>query len=66
MANVAYGAEFAGKDEDASLKQHAGIELKQVPYVHRHNQLRQVPLVKPQTQKQPAVSKQFMYFVDMN
>lgn len=41
---VSYRAELAGKEEDASLKQHAGIELEQVPHIYCHNQLRQVPL----------------------
>lgn len=42
---MSYSAEFAGKDEDASLKQHAGVELEQVPHIDCHNQLCQVPLV---------------------
>lgn len=46
---MSYSAEFAGKDEDASLKQHAGIELEQVAHIHCHDQLCQVPLVNPQT-----------------
>lgn len=46
---VSYSAEFAGKDEDASLKQRAGIELQQVAHIDCHDQLRQVPLGKPQT-----------------
>lgn len=46
---MSYGAEFAGKDEDASFKQHAGIDLEQVPHIYCHNQLCQVPLVHPQT-----------------
>lgn len=44
-------AELAGKDEDASLEQHAGIELEQVPHIDCHNQLGQVPLVNKYTHK---------------
>ncbi|KAF3844089.1 hypothetical protein F7725_016137 [Dissostichus mawsoni] len=33
-------AEFAGKDEDASLKQHAGVELEQVPHIYCDYHLR--------------------------
>lgn len=42
---MSYSAEFASKDDDASFKQHAGIELEQVPHIYCHNQLCQVPLV---------------------
>lgn len=38
--NVSYTAEFAGKDKDASLKQHAGVELEQVPHIYCYDQLR--------------------------
>lgn len=46
---VSYSAQFAGKEEDASLKQHAGKELEQVPHIYCYNQLCQVPLVNTQT-----------------
>lgn len=36
---VSYSAQFACEDEDASLKQHAGIKLKKVPNIDRYNQL---------------------------
>lgn len=42
---VTDSAEFTGKDENASLQQHAGVELQQVPHIYCHNQLRQVPLI---------------------
>lgn len=41
---MTHGAELAGKNENAPLKQHAGIELEQVPHIDGHNQLGQVPL----------------------
>lgn len=42
---VTDSAEFTGKDENASLQQHAGVELQQVPHIYCHDQLRQVPLI---------------------
>lgn len=34
-----YGAEFAGEDEDPPLKQHAGIELKEIPDIYCYDKL---------------------------
>lgn len=45
LMEVTDSAEFTGKDENASLQQHAGVELEQVPHIYCHNQLRQVPLI---------------------
>lgn len=53
---VSHRAELAGKDEDASLKQHAGIELEQVPHIYCHNQLCQVPLVNTHAQWMSNIS----------
>lgn len=39
-------AELTAADEDTPFKKHAGIQLQQVPHVHSHDQLRQVPLNK--------------------
>lgn len=45
LMEVTDSAEFTGKDENASLQQHAGVEMQQVPHIYCHNQLRQVPLI---------------------
>lgn len=52
---VTDSAEFTGKDENASLQQHAGVELQQVPHIYCHNQLRQVPLINTSETQIPDV-----------
>lgn len=60
--NVTHSAELAGKNENAPLKQHAGIELEQVPHIDGHNQLRQVPLQETHTRHTPTMKEQQIPF----
>lgn len=42
-------AEFTAVDENASLKQHAGVKLQKIPNVHCNHQLGQIPLIHTHT-----------------